>query len=70
MPSNFSYDDVATLPVSLSAAYAGLYGSNARGAGFDAPVSASAIGKYVNTPLVVLGGPSSVGRYGLSILVV
>jgi len=63
IPSNFSYDDVATLPVSLSAAYAGLYGSKPRGAAFDAPVSSSAVGKYANTPLVVLGGPSSVGRY-------
>ncbi|EDR00176.1 uncharacterized protein LACBIDRAFT_314747 [Laccaria bicolor S238N-H82] len=62
-PFELSYDDVATLPVSLSAAYAGLYGNKALGAAFDAPVSASAIGKYVDTLLVVLGGSSSVGRY-------
>jgi NADPH:quinone reductase-like Zn-dependent oxidoreductase len=62
IPSKFSYDDVATIPVALSAAYVGLYGSNP-GAAFDAPVSASAVGKYANTPLIVLGGSSSVGRY-------
>lgn len=63
IPSKFSYDDVATLPVSLSVAYAGLYGNKGLGAAFDAPASVSAIGKYVDTPLVVLGGSSSVGRY-------
>ena len=51
-------------------AYAGLYGSKGLGAAFDAPVSASAIGKYVSTPLVVLGGSGSVGKYGLLILAI
>ena len=63
---------MAILPVVLSAAYAGLYGSSKScGATFDAPQAVSAaVGKYVNTPLVVLGGSSSVGRYGWLILAV
>ncbi|KIJ96539.1 hypothetical protein K443DRAFT_682260 [Laccaria amethystina LaAM-08-1] len=58
IPSKFSYDDAATIPGALSAAYLGLYGNKPHGAGFDVPVTPSAVGKYAGTPLVVLGGSS------------
>ena len=54
---------MAILPVVLSAAYAGLYGSSKScGATFDAPQAVSAaVGKYVNTPLVFLEARAASG---------
>lgn len=63
IPSKFCYDDAATIPGALTAAYLSLYGNRPHGAGFDVPVTPTAVGKYAGTPLIVLGGSSSVGQY-------
>ncbi|KAF8972281.1 chaperonin 10-like protein [Flammula alnicola] len=63
IPSNLSYDEVAIIPVALSAAYVGLYDENPHGFGFAAPVSETTRGKYAGVPLVIFGGTSTVGQF-------
>ncbi|KAJ2917357.1 hypothetical protein MD484_g3070, partial [Candolleomyces efflorescens] len=67
IPSNVSYDEAASVPLALTTSWIGLYNPNPNGLGFDAPVSAAARGKYANTPLIVLGGASSVGQLTIQI---
>ncbi|KIJ89467.1 hypothetical protein K443DRAFT_624700, partial [Laccaria amethystina LaAM-08-1] len=67
IPANLSYDQAATLPAALSAAYAGLYSQKPNGGGLEAPVEPSAVGKYSGVPIVVLGGSSSVGQYAIQL---
>ncbi|KAF6757063.1 chaperonin 10-like protein [Ephemerocybe angulata] len=62
IPSDLSYDDVATIPGAFTAAYIGLYNVAPLGFGFEAPVRAGARGKYAGTPIVILGGSTSVGH--------
>lgn len=64
IPSNLSYDEASTIPVAVSTAWIGLYHALPSGFGLDAPISAAAKGKYKDTPLVVLGGATSVGQVG------
>ena len=66
IPSNISVDQAATVPVTLTCTYVGLYCEYPYGLGFKAPVSQDAVGKYTGTPIVVLGGATSVGQYGQS----
>ncbi|KIM40699.1 hypothetical protein M413DRAFT_11538 [Hebeloma cylindrosporum] len=68
IPPNVSYDEAATLPVVLTAAYIGLYNKNPHGFGLSAPVSEATQGIYGGTPIVVLGGASSVGQIGRDLL--
>lgn len=61
IPPGFSYDQVATLPLALSTAYVGLYNKTPHGFGISPPgpgISADNAG----TPILVLGGGSSVAR--------
>ncbi|KIM40695.1 hypothetical protein M413DRAFT_72823 [Hebeloma cylindrosporum] len=63
IPPGFSYDQVATLPLALSTAYVGLYNNTPHGFGISPPgpgISADNAG----TPILVLGGGSSVARLG------
>ncbi|KAF5324284.1 hypothetical protein D9619_011084 [Psilocybe cf. subviscida] len=62
IPDNTSFEQAATLPVALSAAYTGLYQKAPDGAGITPPTSPATEGIYKGTPLVVLGGASSVGQ--------
>ncbi|KAF8968722.1 chaperonin 10-like protein [Flammula alnicola] len=62
IPANISYDQASTFPVALSAAYVGLYNQNPHGLGFAPPTSPATQGKYAGTPIVILGGASSVGQ--------
>ncbi|KAH9481171.1 Zinc-type alcohol dehydrogenase-like protein C2E1P3.01 [Psilocybe cubensis] len=62
IPPNWTYDQVAALPVVLSCAYIGLYNKNPYGLGIDPPISEATEGKYADTPIVVLGGSTSVGQ--------
>lgn len=64
IPENLSYDAVATLPCALTCAYVGLYNKSPHGLGFRPPVAADTRGIYGGTPLVVLGGSTSVGQLG------
>ncbi|KAF8175827.1 chaperonin 10-like protein [Pholiota molesta] len=62
IPEKFSYDEVASIPVALSAAYVGLYQPLPHGFGLEAPITDSARAKYTGQPFVVFGGSSSVGQ--------
>ncbi|EDR03259.1 uncharacterized protein LACBIDRAFT_253472 [Laccaria bicolor S238N-H82] len=64
IPENISYEQAATIPLALTTAYAGLYSNKPNGGGLEAPVEPTAVGKYAGSPIVVLGGSSSVGQYG------
>ncbi|KAG6834121.1 hypothetical protein H0H93_011802, partial [Arthromyces matolae] len=64
---NLSYEDVATIPVALTAAYVGLYNSKPYGLSLAWPTNATTgQGKYTNKPILILGGSSSVGQFGES----
>ncbi|KAF8804124.1 GroES-like protein [Phlegmacium glaucopus] len=67
IPSNISYDEASTLPVALTAAYVGLYNKNPNGLGLVPPVSPEGKGKYAGTPIVILGGSSSVGQNAIQL---
>ncbi|KDR68597.1 hypothetical protein GALMADRAFT_256879 [Galerina marginata CBS 339.88] len=62
IPPNVTYDQAASLPVALTVTYVGLYNQNPHGVGLAPPVSEETQGKYAGTPIVVLGGASSVGQ--------
>lgn len=67
IPAHISYDEGSTFPATLSAAYAGLYGPKGHGVGLDPPITESAIGKYANTPIVILGGGSCTGQFAIQL---
>jgi hypothetical protein len=60
VPPSISFDSAATVPLGLDTALVGLYG-NDFGAGITPPWKQS-IGES-KTPIVILGGSSSVGLY-------
>ncbi|PPQ92598.1 hypothetical protein CVT25_007290 [Psilocybe cyanescens] len=62
IPANWTYEQVAALPVVLTCAYVGLYNKHPYGLGIAPPISEATQGKYADTPIVVLGGPTSVGQ--------
>lgn len=64
IPTNITFDEAATIPTVLTAAYVGLYNQVPHGLGFDSPVSKDARGKYAGIPIVITGGTSSVGQKG------
>lgn len=55
--------------MALTTAFAGLYKESDMGLGIDPPFTNEAQGKYANTPIIILGGSSSVGQYGLCSLI-
>jgi hypothetical protein len=57
------------LPVVLTVSYVGLYNKNPHGLGLTAPVSEATQGIYGGTPIVVLGGASSVGQIGTCLFI-
>ncbi|RXW11342.1 hypothetical protein EST38_g14513 [Candolleomyces aberdarensis] len=62
IPSGISYDEAASVPLALTTAWVGFYNESPNGLGFDAPTNAAARGKYSDTPIIVIGGASSVGQ--------
>ncbi|RXW16422.1 hypothetical protein EST38_g9432 [Candolleomyces aberdarensis] len=67
IPSNVTYDQASSIPVALTAAYVALYNATPHGLGFVPPVRPDGKGKYANTPIVILGGSSSVGQYAIQL---
>ncbi|KAG6827872.1 hypothetical protein H0H92_010141 [Tricholoma furcatifolium] len=67
IPSQLSFDEVASIPVAAAAAVAGLYLPQPHGAGLTHPFDASTRGKYAGKPLVVLGGATSVGQFAIQV---
>ncbi|KAG6848938.1 hypothetical protein H0H93_012669 [Arthromyces matolae] len=63
IPNFLSFEAAATIPVCLTAAFLGLYNSTPYGAGYSAPFRPSAVGKYAQKPILILGGAGSVGQF-------
>lgn len=59
-----SFEDAATIPLTLSTAAVGLYQEGNRGAGLVAPWEKGGVNKYVRKPIVIFGGASSNGLFG------
>jgi len=67
IPPNLSYDEVSALPVALTAAYVGLYNQIPHGLGIAPPLTEAALKEYVGTPIVILGGATSVGQFAIQL---
>jgi len=67
IPPQISYDQAATFPSTLSAAYLSLYNQQPHGLGFTSPLESSGRGKYAGTPLVIFGGATTVGYYTIQL---
>ncbi|KAF8975900.1 GroES-like protein [Cyathus striatus] len=70
IPSGWSYDQAATIPSALFTAWVGLYHKHPHGFGLSSPKVANDFtskGKYANTPIVILGGASSVGQLAIQL---
>ncbi|KAK7682473.1 hypothetical protein QCA50_014273 [Cerrena zonata] len=69
IPSGFTFDQAATIPVGAGAAFVGLYGpkSSSGGAALTPFWAEGGRGKYAGKPIVVFGGSSSVGQYVLQL---
>ncbi|KAF9014288.1 chaperonin 10-like protein [Cyathus striatus] len=67
IPSGWSYDQTATIPTGLFTAWGGLYHKDPHGFALTGPEKPSAAGKYANTPIVILGGASSVGQFTIQL---
>lgn len=63
IPANLTYDQAATLPLTLDTAAVGLY-SDTFGAGLVPPWTEFGKEKYSGKPILVSGASSSVGTYG------
>jgi NADPH:quinone reductase-like Zn-dependent oxidoreductase len=64
IPSSESFDSAATVPLALDTALVGLYGKQF-GAGITPPWTQIAGSHESKTPIVILGGSSSVGSYAI-----
>ncbi|TFK36707.1 chaperonin 10-like protein [Crucibulum laeve] len=67
IPDNISYDQAASIPVTLTCSYVGLFNKEPYGLGFDAPTTVARKGTYAGNPLVILGGSSSVGQFAIQL---
>ncbi|KXN81280.1 hypothetical protein AN958_05328 [Leucoagaricus sp. SymC.cos] len=67
LPVNISYDQAATFPSALAAAYLSLYNQKSHGLGFTSPIDPSGRGKYSGTPLIIFGGATTVGQYAIQL---
>lgn len=74
VPSNLSYEQAVTVPLTLGTAALGVYkprvsdlrpdGHDVGGVGLTPPWEAGGRGKYAGQAAVVIGGSGSVGQYG------
>ncbi|TFK93790.1 GroES-like protein [Polyporus arcularius HHB13444] len=64
IPDSLSFDEAATLPVSVTTALAGLYNPHeaSKSVHLTPPWAQGGSGKYAGKPAVVLGGTSAVGQ--------
>ena len=69
MPDNVSFDQAGTIGVTLATAVVGLYQTAPDGLGLPVPSLSAPPTIQPGTPLVVIGGSTSVGQYGESIIV-
>ena len=69
-----SFDEACTIPLGVGTAAMGLYGSLAEsiegpggGIGLTAPWTDAGKGKYSGKAILILGGSTSVGQYGVCV---
>ncbi|KAF7969745.1 hypothetical protein HWV62_26108 [Athelia sp. TMB] len=67
VPAPISLDAAASLPIGLTTAATGLYNAANLGAGLRAPWETDGRGYYKDTPILVIGGASSVGSYAIQL---
>ncbi|KAF9555139.1 GroES-like protein [Agrocybe pediades] len=67
IPESWTYEQAAALPVVLSAAYNAFYNVVPHGLGLTPPLTEEKEGVYSRTPIVILGGASSVGQIALQL---
>lgn len=67
IPENLSFDEAASIPLTMMTAAIGFYQKGAMGAGLVAPWEEGGRGHYKGTPILITGGASSVGCYGTSV---
>ncbi|KZT00565.1 GroES-like protein [Laetiporus sulphureus 93-53] len=67
IPDNVSFGQAATVPLGLATAAIGLFNRKAKtgSVGLYPPWEEGGEGKYKGKPIVILGGASSVGQYGV-----
>ena len=68
LPSNLTFDQASTIPLTLATAACGLYnkkGGFGGGVGLVAPW-AGGLGKYAGQPILIIGGSSAVGQHSAS----
>ena len=67
IPPSISFEQASTIPVGAGAAFVGLYGPkiSSGGAALTPFWAEGGRGKYAGKPIVIFGGSSSVGQYGM-----
>lgn len=67
IPANLSFDEAATVPLTMATAALGLYGKKNKPRGgleLFPPWVEGGEGKYAGQPILIIGGSSSVGQFG------
>jgi NADPH:quinone reductase-like Zn-dependent oxidoreductase len=62
VPPSISVEQAASIPVTITAAFVGLYHST--GLGLTPPWTSDGMGKYVGQTIFISGGSGGIGRYG------
>lgn len=67
VPKNITIDQAASIPLGLATVATGLWGQHpqAKSAGFPAPWEEGGATKFAGKPILIIGGSSSVGQYGM-----
>ncbi|KAL0573666.1 hypothetical protein V5O48_008295 [Marasmius crinis-equi] len=66
IPSSLTYSQAATIPACFATAAMGLFSAPPKGAGLNPTLDESI--KHPNTPVLIVGGSSSVGQYAIQLL--
>lgn len=64
LPTDVSFDEASSIPLTMMTAAVGFYQKGAMGAGLRAPWEDNGRRHYKGTPILITGGASSVGCFG------
>ena len=67
IPDNISFDQAATLPLTLATTVVGLWAHHSEASeslNFPAPWEEGGTTKFAGQPALIIGGSTSVGQYG------
>ncbi|KZP26163.1 medium-chain dehydrogenase/reductase like protein, partial [Athelia psychrophila] len=67
LPTNISFDEAASIPLTMMTAAVGFYQKGAMGAGLRAPWEENGRGHYKGIPILITGGASSVGCFAIQL---